>query len=644
MLVFDYDLNLQEEISFNTVNGLGYNPTNMHFINGHSFMTGTVIASMYEGSDFYGELNFNVKKVSQSTEVKDYIFSGEGTSKTWINWVKKNEHNQYVVHITDKLGPDNLFIGGSRSSEYSSNYYFDSELNQTDVVEDVTRVQWVNPSSVETDPFDLDGFNYHYLFDYDSKTFSLTKNGNVVWNKTWEDNKTHFYDFNVNSEGNLVFRGSFNYGHSHFIGTISLEGAITTINYEGTIHFFKVLENDWIFTHTDRSIVVFSPELEIISKKYSYEFESYINPNLYPSLQIGNRVLVSARLYENSEKTATRVYDQYGNLEKTLYIEGNLRPRYAFLENNDLIILTDDGAHVEHGFSWSVAVLNKFENFVGGNLPNNDLGDLDGDGVINVRDRCENTPLGNPVNDNGCNLFNIGDQNFTIQTVGESCFEKADGKINITTDQSLNYNAILYKEGVELENIEFTDQISFQKLAGGDYQLCLTVTEVSEFEKCFELNVQAVEQLFVESKVSMDSNSLTLELKGSNKYTVQINDKLYNTSKSSITLPLEEPFNSIKVSTEKNCQGLYEEQIISSLKSNVYPNPSLGIFNIYLGLNITQKIPYEIFTSNGVLIKNGEIMPRYGNLVVDISELSQGQYYYIIEIENNKVPYTLIKK
>ena len=644
--IYNTDFQFVKNIILDTGGAINYIPLFIYSIGNETIVAAQKEASMYQGSDFLGQRDFNIKKISQSGAIKDYTFSGNGTSKTWVNWIQNKGNDEYLIHITDKLGPDNLNIGGSRSKEYNYNYYYDSELNQQKVVENVTRVSWKDSTTDPVKTFDLDGRHYQYTYDDNSKSFTLSRDGINLWVRNWgASSGSTNYDFHINSKGDLYFKGSRNYGHSMDIVKLSMDGAFSHIVYPGgPIHVMEVLENDWIFTHTKNAMLIFSPDLMLISEKETYNNITYEQQNYTPSFPIGTKVLFSKRSTTDNNMQEMHIYDQYGNLENIYNFRGNLRERYAFLDGNDLVILSDDGFQIDHGFSWSVAVISKYENFVGDIIKNNSLEDSDGDGILNFYDYCEDTPLGNPVNEHGCNLFKIDNLNFAIKTIGETCFDKKDGQITITANQELNYRAILTNNEHGIFNENFNKGISFDMLPGGNYKLCITVEEISEFERCFEIFVKPVQQLYVESKISGKNSSVALTLQGSDSYTVQINDETFTTSSTSIDIPLKDPFNTIVVKTDRACQGIFEKNIILSSKGSAYPNPTAdGIFHLYLGDNISRPIAYQVFSQEGRLMKEGEATPKYGTIQANIKNLPNGQYFCIINLNGSKVPYRIIK-
>lgn len=648
MMIFNHELQLLEKIGINMENTINYSPIDCHFINESLFLSGRMESSMYENSDFLGQKDFNLKKIHLNNEIGNYSFTGLGTSKTWINWIRKQTYGGYTVHITEKMGPDNLQIGGSRSTENSHYHYFDTDLNQTNILANTSRSMWVPPPTNKTEPFELNGSTYHYTYNSNAKVFSLTKDDIVVWSNSWRIGNTNIaINFNINSKGNLIFQGSNSYGGTNEIYELNLDGNLKYIDYPRyDLHRFHVLENDWIFTHSEHSILIFSPQLNLISVKETYLAHTYSASNYNPSLQIGNKVLfsTSSNSVSNNGLSEMHVYDQYGNTEKTLLFKGNLRSRYAFVDGNDLLVLTDEGGFVDHGFRWTRALVSKYGNFIGDVLVDDSLEDSDNDGVVNSFDQCENTPIGNLINEYGCNLIELGSQDFIVQTIDESCFSNDNGKIYITANQMLDYTAELFQDNILLTKNGFTHELIFDELTSGSYQVRITVDGANEFEQVFNLIISEPEKLFVNAKTSLDKKTLDLELKGGRNYIINFNDEIYRTNKISYKLTIEHPYNKLSVKTENDCQGIFEKNIILSSESLVYPNPTEGKVNIYVGTNVPENLQCELYTINGVLIKEKNVSPYNGSIEFNISDLPNGQYYYLIDYNGKKVPYKILKQ
>ena len=102
---------------------------------------------------------------------------------------------------------------------------------------------------------------------------------------------------------------------------------------------------------------------------------------------------------------------------------------------------------------------------------------------------------------------------------------------------------------------------------------------------CFNVTITQPENLSVFSKVSKSKNQVSLNMYGSSSYKVTLNGETTETSNSNISLELEPGKNTIRIETDKNCQGKYEETIFYGGEVLAYPNPinNINILNIYLG-------------------------------------------------------------
>ena len=125
-------------------------------------------------------------------------------------------------------------------------------------------------------------------------------------------------------------------------------------------------------------------------------------------------------------------------------------------------------------------------NLIWGNQGSAD--DLDNDGVLNAVDQCPNTPAGAVVNLDGCEVFSLPANNFQLVTYGESCMVSNNGKIEIATTNLLDYTASLTDAGGNESSLDFTDNVQFENLASGAYQVCITVANQPAYNQCFDIN------------------------------------------------------------------------------------------------------------------------------------------------------------
>ena len=252
--------------------------------------------------------------------------------------------------------------------------------------------------------------------------------------------------------------------------------------------------------------------------------------------------------------------------------------------------------------------------------------DIDGDGVLNANDLCIDTPLGSNVNTDGCEIFTLPVTNFSVQTIGASCVESNNGSITISAAEKLSYTATLLLNNDEITSQSFTDTLVFNDLEAGIYQVCITVANQVEYENCYSLNITEPETFFVNSSIDSSGKAVTLRFEGGTNYTINLNGKVYETTNKQITLPLSKS-NSLTVKTDKDCQGLYEENILFNQNVSIHPNPVYsGELNVSLDNTNGQDTVLELYTTNGSQLLRQSYSKREMNLKLNVSNIPSGVY------------------
>jgi Zn-dependent metalloprotease len=274
----------------------------------------------------------------------------------------------------------------------------------------------------------------------------------------------------------------------------------------------------------------------------------------------------------------------------------------------------------------------------------NDPNDLDGDGVLNDFDKCPNTPTGTPVDTDGCPTNTSSENNFTVQITNSSCVGLSNGVVQISAVNSANYTVLFTGNGIN-ESVNFLETATIENLPPGQYSACISQVGESA-ETCFEVQLSEPEALGVDSITDLDRKSVTLNLSGSSRYFIQLNNQIFETAENSITLPLDADKNKLTVSTTKDCQGSYEELIILGSNSYVYPNPVEGeeLFIAFPSLNQGEQLILTVFSVNGQLVKSEQITVVGGKAQTNISELSKGTYIIKMEAKNTTITKKILRK
>jgi hypothetical protein len=103
--------------------------------------------------------------------------------------------------------------------------------------------------------------------------------------------------------------------------------------------------------------------------------------------------------------------------------------------------------------------------------------------------------------------------------------------------------------------------------------------------------------------------------------------------------------NILSVKTEKECQGVYEENIIVSSKIFIYPNPvESGELNIFLGSTEFERVKTSLYSINGKQVISKEFKPTNGYVRLNVENLPQGVYLLNIKTNNSLMNYKILKK
>lgn len=267
--------------------------------------------------------------------------------------------------------------------------------------------------------------------------------------------------------------------------------------------------------------------------------------------------------------------------------------------------------------------------------------DLDSDGVTNNNDTCNNTPLGTTVDVNGCEVFSLPSNNFSIQTLSETCRNSNNGSINISATENFNYNISVTGNNVDLEN-SFTSTYNTDSLEAGDYSVCITIEGQVNYEQCYHVTITQPEDLSVLSKTDNKKGVVSLDLSGSSIYYVTINGSTVQTSLSNIDLNLQPGNNSISIEGEKICQGKYEENILFGNDIELFPNPiNNNTLNVYFGtlkpgpttVSIYSVIGKSVYftTTNDSSLKINTSTFSKGLYILNVSNATKNESFKIIQ-------------
>ena len=272
--------------------------------------------------------------------------------------------------------------------------------------------------------------------------------------------------------------------------------------------------------------------------------------------------------------------------------------------------------------------------------------DTDGDGVSDDRDLCNNTPLGAMVNTDGCEIFSLPADNYTILTNSTSCSGKSNGKISISVANKQHiYNlSIPETEGSYSLNSENDHQLVIDELEIGSYTLNFTVEGQEGYLQTFEIGITEPPALSAKSSVNQKGKTMTVKLSGSDLYYAEVNGDRRSYKIDNLTLQLRPGMNTVKISTPQECQGIHVEQVFISEQVKHYPNPVQGELNLVIP-GEDRETTVAIYNRSGSLIKRYQEQIPFSRIVtINTTELRTDIYVVKVNGQTVEQTFKMIKR
>ena len=273
--------------------------------------------------------------------------------------------------------------------------------------------------------------------------------------------------------------------------------------------------------------------------------------------------------------------------------------------------------------------------------------DYDNDGIKNSTDNCENFANPDQKDFDGDGIGDVCDPNpipndtFTLFYTDEVCRSSNDGVIDLTikgdwgeypftVDVNSNVSGFSFDPTqIEGSNWKITG------LQAGVYEICLTNELFLNFKQCFNINIQEPIDLSVLTAVNRENRQLNLNMNGSSDYNIMFNGLYFKTSSSELNLDLKAGINTIRVSTNLECQGVFEETIFISEDILLSPNPANNVSKLWVG-GTDYDINITLFDLSGrVIWTKQDKVPYTRSLNLPFNDLSSG--IYILQVDSETV-------
>ncbi len=270
--------------------------------------------------------------------------------------------------------------------------------------------------------------------------------------------------------------------------------------------------------------------------------------------------------------------------------------------------------------------------------------DDDLDGILDRDDKCLNTPIGAMVDTNGCEVFSLAPDAISVIASSTSCIGQKNGAITISTsNKNFDYTLSIGEigAGVLTKANNYTQKI--ENLAVGTYSITIRVDGKPTYERKYEVKISEPQALNAVTSVDSATASLNLSLKGAETYVINLNGITAETVNSKINLPLNKGLNTLRITTTKECQGAYNQEIFLSEETNIFPNPTPGPAKIFIPGN-DSVVDISIHSMHGTTsVQSRHNIPMNRLVDVDLSDLSEGMYLVKMSGDTVRTTCKLIK-
>ena len=427
---------LTELTSFNTSNS--FELIDFSKIDNETISTiGTSYSKMFPASDFYTQLDIEAEKVNSTQIVNDYSYSGIGTSKAFQQRVIIDNENNYLVLVTEKMGPEYLGVGGANPPLNKRIIKYNSELVKLWEVEIPDYIfNLVNHGGKDIDYF-IDASNNLFLnlpragnsygLGYDlykvtpSGILEFVNNTYVVnefygnedyifmaWNYFLYEDSSKFYVLDKTT-GSLI--SEIELGHEEFLEIFTI----------GDDYYFYTFEN--ITNNTPDFIYLYKNGV----KQYTRSLSN--NYGIYPyHIDEEGTLFFSTRNPPENRLNRLDISNNYSFYNTVDNIYGlkqfNNGNKFLFLDNNNTLILDSDLNFITDGEDIDVSTiyLMAHGNYILlGTYYDNSIRVIDTNGSIVKHFYLQSGFLHNWYSkfDNQGNLIMVGEDNNRIYTFNE---------------------------------------------------------------------------------------------------------------------------------------------------------------------------------------------------------------------------------
>ncbi|NIJ45897.1 photosystem II stability/assembly factor-like uncharacterized protein [Wenyingzhuangia heitensis] len=237
-------------------------------------------------------------------------------------------------------------------------------------------------------------------------------------------------------------------------------------------------------------------------------------------------------------------------------------------------------------------------------------------------------------------VYQSDEKTISITTTNNACPYVNNGAIKITSVLSGSFKAVLQGSGVEITE-DFTKDFVFQNLASGIYNLEIS-SSASGLSESYLVSITQPQNLEVEKTTT--SKKVEYQLTGAQEYMVVFNQETFTTTDTNIELKLESGINTVQIQTDKECQGVFKEEIIYSGFVTASPNPFTDTIQLNLGEDTSLTASVVVYTMTGTILFSADVILENSVAVVPTTNFTAGVYIVSVKTKETNKQLKMLKK
>lgn len=450
IITYDYDLNRLNQIEIEPFDAYSFTPNSIVSIGENSFLTGTTHNINYSGSDFLSEMDFIVRKTDNIKEIDAFTYTGLGTSRALILKSIQIIDNNYVVALTEELGPHGYYAGGSAPPINKYILKYDKELNliNEEIVDDNDIIVEIEDAPEKTEYIytTAEGDTCIYRVENDYKSISFYKNNNFKWTRNLSLTGVNQYEqavaFTIDNFNNFIVSSTYD-GNYNRLHRITSDNNYEFIDLEFSAYRIIPMTNGWFLTNDPEG------NIRILS-----EYFSLINKGPVTFDPIDSHFIEKNNkfIYWIEGEKYIWILNQFGEIEEYFEMDIVFHSNFYTYDGNNLLYLKSIGysIYLHQEYSWTRASIEKFNLDLSYLIDDIVPKDTDNDGIDDSIDQCRNTTEGAVVNQYGCS---------SSQILAVDGYESIDSKITLYPNPTLNCIYLKTHENTRFQSIKIFDPL-----------------------------------------------------------------------------------------------------------------------------------------------------------------------------------------